>query len=85
MSNIQEVIIYIFCPPESSSSEWLNSASTPNYYGIAANLFEWAQLINEQTRLENYLVFLSNNIPDVVDLPIRNSDHSSISFSLKLD
>ena len=62
-------------------------------HGIAAfdcaNLSSCTQLINEPThKLGNYLDLLLTDVPCVVDPlvdpPLSNSDHSSISFFVKI-
>ena len=73
--------------------EWLNSTSATDRHGIAAldfaNLSGCVQLINEPThQLGNCLDLLLTDVPGVVDSvvkpPLGGSDHSCISFSLKL-
>ena len=50
-----------------------------------ANLFDCIQHIKEPTHnLGNYLDLLFTDVTSVLDPPLGNSDHSSITFSMKL-
>ena len=73
--------------------EWLNSTSATDRHGIAAldfaNLSGCDQVINEPTHQHgNCLDLLLTDVPGVVDAtvkpPLGGSDHSCITFSLKL-
>ena len=73
--------------------EWLYSVNPTNCPGIApfnfANLSSCTQLIKEPTRkFGNCLDLLLSDVPSVVyylvDPSLGNSDHSSISFSVKM-
>ena len=97
MNNIQELdrkSSFIFVGDlNTHHQEWLKSVSFTNFHGFAAldfvNLFGCTQLIKELThKLGNYMDLLLTNVLGVVDPlvdhPLGNSDHSSISFSVKM-
>ena len=69
--------------------EWLKSVSPIDRHGIAtfdfANLSGCNILIKELTqKLGNCLDLLLTDVSGVVDPPLDNSDHSFISFSVKM-
>ena len=97
MSDIQELnrrSSFIFVGDlNSHHQEWLKSVSLTDCYGIIAfnftNLSCCTQLIIEPThKLGNCLDVMLTDVPDVVDSlvdpPLGNSDHSSISSSVKM-
>ena len=97
MSDIQELdreLSFIFVGYlNAHHQEWLKSVSPTDRHSIAAfdfaNLSGCTQLIKKPThKLGNCLNLLLTDVPGVadplVDPPLGNSDHSSISFSVKM-
>ena len=97
ISNIQELdrksSFIFFSNLNTHHQEWLKSVSPTDRHSIAAfdfaNLSSYTQLIKDLThKLGNCLDLLFTDVPGVVDHsvdpPLGNSDHSSISFTVKM-
>ena len=93
MSNIQEFDkkqSFIFVNDLNvQHQKWLKSASPTDCHGIVAfdftNLSGCTKLIKEPThKLVNCLDLLLIDVAGVMDPPLGNSDHFSISFFVKM-